>query len=457
MDAIDGRTRWALVAMGLAIFVVANDFTALSVALEPIERDLHSNLSAVQWVINAYSLVFGVLTVSGGRFADLFGRRRVFVGGTIVFATFSLVAALAPTAPVLIGARAAMAIGGALMWPATLAMTYAVLPAQRRGLAGGLILGVIGLGDAAGPLLGGGLTDLESWRWVLLLNLPVSALAVAVVLRTIPPTAAQDGDRRFDWGGMALISCSLVALLLALDEVSAWGWTDPRLIALLVAAAVLMTAFIADQRRGGVRALIPVDVLANTGFRAAGLALLLMSMSFFTAVVYLPQFMERQLGFSPLGAGAGLLPVMLLFGATAFTAGPLYERFGGRRVVSVGAGCIPLAMALLSLASADSGYGILVPGMLVLGLGNGLFFSSAVTAAISSLPETRAGLASGILYMLQVCGGAVGLGISTTIVTSTAFVAGYQDALRVSAAVAAAGLCVVLTAVRPVQAQVVAG
>jgi EmrB/QacA subfamily drug resistance transporter len=457
MDAIDGRTRWALVAMGLAIFVVANDFTALSVALEPIERDLHSNLSAVQWVINAYSLVFGVLTVSGGRFADLFGRRRVFVGGTIVFATFSLVAALAPTAPVLIGARAAMAIGGALMWPATLAMTYAVLPAQRRGLAGGLILGVIGLGDAAGPLLGGGLTDLESWRWVLLLNLPVSALAVAVVLRTIPPTAAQDGDRRFDWGGMALISCSLVALLLALDEVSAWGWTDPRLIALLVAAAVLMTAFIADQRRGGVRALIPVDVLANTGFRAAGLALLLMSMSFFTAVVYLPQFMERQLGFSPLGAGAGLLPVMLLFGATAFTAGPLYERFGGRRVVTVGAGCIPLAMALLSLASADSGYGILVPGMLVLGLGNGLFFSSAVTAAISSLPETRAGLASGILYMLQVCGGAVGLGISTTIVTSTAFVAGYQDALRVSAAVAAAGLCVVLTAVRPVQAQVVAG
>jgi MFS family permease len=182
-----------------------------------------------------------------------------------------------------------------------------------------------------------------------------------------------------------------------------------------------------------------------------------MSMSFFTAVVYLPQFMERQLGFSPLGAGAGLLPVMLLFGATAFTAGPLYERFGGRRVVTVGAGCIPLAMALLSLASADSGYGILVPGMLVLGLGNGLFFSSAVTAAISSLPETRAGLASGILYMLQVCGGAVGLGISTTIVTSTAFVAGYQDALRVSAAVAAAGLCVVLTAVRPVQAQVVAG
>jgi EmrB/QacA subfamily drug resistance transporter len=453
MAGIDARTRWALVAMGLAIFVVANDFTALSVALAPIERDLHADLSAVQWVINAYSLVFGVLTVSGGRFADLFGRRRVFVAGALVFATFSLVAALAPSAPVLIGARAAMAIGGAVMWPATLAMTYAVLPEERRGLAGGLILGVIGLGDAAGPLLGGGLTDLESWRWVLLVNLPVSALAVTVVLRTIPATPGEGGDRRFDWGGMALISGSLVSLLVALDEVGAWGWSDPRVIGLLVAFAVLMAAFVVDQRRGGVRALIPADVLANTGFRAAGLALLLMSMSFFTALVYLPQFMERRLGFSPLGAGTGLLPVMLLFGATAFAAGPLYERFGGRRVVTVGAACIPVAMALLSLASSDSGYGILVPGMLVLGLGNGLFFSSAVTAAISSLDESRAGLASGILYMLQVCGGAVGLGISTTIVTSTSFVSGYQDALRVSAAIAAAGLCVVLTAVHPVRAR----
>jgi MFS family permease len=256
---------------------------------------------------------------------------------------------------------------------------------------------------------------------------------------------------------MGLISGSLVALLLALDEVQAWGWGDPRLVALLVAAAVLMAAFVADQRRVGTRALIPADVLANAGFRAAGLTLLLMSMSFFTAVVYLPQFMERQLAFSPLAAGAGLLPTMLLFGATAFVAGPLYERFGGRRVVMVGAVCIPIAMALLSLASRESGYAVLVPGMLVLGFGNGLFFSSAVTAAISSLHESRAGLASGILYMLQVCGGAVGLGISTTIVTSAAFVSGYQDALRVSAAVAAGGLCVVLAAVRPVQAQVVAG
>jgi MFS family permease len=251
---------------------------------------------------------------------------------------------------------------------------------------------------------------------------------------------------------MALISGSLVALLVALDQVGTWGWSDPRVIGLLIGAAVLMAAFVVDQRHGGLRALIPSDVRANTGFRAAGLALLLMSMSFFTALVYLPQFMERELGYSPLGAGAGLLPLMLVFGATAFAAGPLYERLGGRRVVTAGAVCIPVAMLLLSLVAGGSGYATLIPGMLVLGVGNGLFYSSAVTAAISSLPESRAGLASGILYMLQVCGGAVGLGVSTTIVTASAFVPGVQDALRFATGAAALGLGVVLVAVRPARA-----
>jgi MFS family permease len=140
---------------------------------------------------------------------------------------------------------------------------------------------------------------------------------------------------------------------------------------------------------------------------------------------------------------------MLVFGGSAFAAGPVYERLGGRRVIVAGAACLPAGMALLSLVDAGSGYGMLIPGMLLLGLGTGLFYSSATTAAISSLDESRAGLASGILYMLQVAGGSVGLGIATTIVTGAAFVGGLQDALRVSAVLAAIGLVVVLAAVRP--------
>lgn len=449
MGGIDSRVRLALIAMGLGIFAIANDFTALSVALPEIEADLDSELTTVQWVINAYALVFGILTVSGGRFADLYGRRLVFIIGALIFAGFSLVAALTPSASLLIAARAATGVGGALMWPAALAMTYALLPEDRRSLAGGLVLGVAGLGNATGPLIGGTLTDLIDWRAVLLVNVPIAALAIAVVLRNVAEDKDESADRHFDWTGMALLSGSLLALLVALDQVDAWGWGDTRILVLLAAAAALMVAFVASQRRGGLSALIPSDVAANRGFRLVAISVLLMSMTFFTALVYLPQFMEKELGFSALGAGVGLLPLMLVFGVTAFLAGPLYERLGGRAVIVVGAVALPAGMALLSLVGQSSTYPILIPGMIVLGLGTGFFYSAATTAAISSLDDSRTGLAGGVLYMLQVAGGSVGLGIATTIVTGSAFVAGLEDALRVSAVVAAAGLAVVLYGVRP--------
>jgi Na+/melibiose symporter-like transporter len=289
---------------------------------------------------------------------------------------------------------------------------------------------------------------------VLAVNIPVAALAVAVIVRTVAESrGTADGDpaedRRFDWWGMTLFSGSLVALLVALDQVATWGWGNLRVRLLLAAAVVLIGAFGVAQRRASEHALIPADVIANRPFRVVALAVLLMSMTFFTALVYLPQFTERRLGFSPLQAGAGLLPLMLVFGTTAFCAGPLYERWGGRRVIVIGAIGLPAGMGLLSLVHAGGGYAALVPGMILLGLGSGLFYSSATTAGMASLPASRTGLASGILYMLQVSGGSVGLGVATTIVTSTAFVSGLRDALRVSAAVAAVGLVVVLTAVHP--------
>lgn len=459
---IDGATRLALVATGLAIFVVANDFTALAVALPAIEADYGVDVSTVQWTINAYALVFGVFTVTGGRLADLLGRRGVFVMGAGIFAAFSLLGALAPSVGVLIGARAAMGVGGAMMWPATLGMMYALLPEDRRGLAGALVLGVAGLGNAAGPLLGGVITDAIDWRYVLVLNIPIAAAAIAVVLRTVAETRDETADRRFDWLGTATLSGSLVLLLIALDQVDTWGWGDPRVIGALVLSGVLMALTVPIQRRRGPWALVPDDVLANANFRASVLAVLLMSMTFFTAVMYLPQFMEKLLDWSPLTAGAGLLPMMVVFGLSSFAAGPLYERWGGKRVIVIGAACLPLGMLLLSLLGVDSGYGVLVPGLVVLGVGVGLFYSAITTSAIASLDESRASLAGGILYMFQVAGGAIGLGIATTIVSTAAgreaeaggsagaaFVDGLQATLRVSAALALAGFVVALLLVKP--------
>ena len=227
-DRMTRGTVMALVAMGLAVFVVANDFTALSVALPTIERQFNTDVSTVQWVINAYALVFGVLIVTGGRLADMFGRKRMFFVGAGIFAVFSVLGGLAPDAGWLIAARALMGIGGALMWPATLGMTYAILPESKAGLAGGLIIGVAGIGNAVGPLIGGALTDLASWRWVLLLNLPVAAIACFVTWREVtePPGPREHG--RIDYWGITTLSLGLTSLLVALDQVTDWGFADPR-------------------------------------------------------------------------------------------------------------------------------------------------------------------------------------------------------------------------------------
>src|SRR5215211_3148011 len=216
-DSLDRGTVMALVALALAIFVIANDFTALSIALPAMEKDFDADVDTVQWVINGYALVFGVLIVTGGRLADMFGRRRIFFAGAAIFAGFSLLGGAAQDAGWLIACRALMGIGGAMMWPSILGMTYAALPARKAGLAGGLILGVAGLGNAFGPMLGGVLTDALSWRWIFFLNLPIAAIACLVTWRNVHQR--QELERGgLDLAGVSTLSIGLVALLLALDQ-----------------------------------------------------------------------------------------------------------------------------------------------------------------------------------------------------------------------------------------------
>ncbi|MFL5865481.1 MAG: MFS transporter [Thermoleophilaceae bacterium] len=408
----------ALGAMAAAVFVIANDVTALTVALPQIEKDLDADINTVQWVINAYALVFGVLIVTGGRLADLFGRRRIFFVGSAIFVAFSLLGALAPSAIWLIACRALMGIGGAMMWPAVLGMTYAALPEDKAGLAGGLIIGAAGFGNAAGPLIGGAITDSFGWQWVLVLNLPVAAVACAATWYAIHQPTVEAEDHRIDYAGIASLTFGLIALLLALDQVTDWGLDDPRVVALFATFVVLMTTFVTIERRGRPGALIPADVMRNRDFRFVCLAVLLMSPTFFAALLFLPQFMQKVLGYDPLQAGAALLPMMGTFALVSFAAGPLYGRLGAKRVVASGAACLAVGPFLISLIDSGSGFGSLVPGMVVLGLGVGLFYSSVTTAGVTALDPSRASLAGGIVYMFQVAGGSVGLGLTTTIFTT---------------------------------------
>ena len=349
MKPIDRGTWLALIAMGIAVFVIANDFSAINVAIPQIEQDFHTSVTTAQWVVNAYALTFGVLIVTGGRLADLFGRRRAFFLGSGIFATFSLLGGAAQTEAELIAMRVLMGIGGALMWPAILGMTYAALPEERAGLAGGFILGAAGIGNAAGPLIGGALTDLLSWRWIFFLNVPVSAFAIFVTLREIKADHPEVEDTRMDYGGILSVSVGLVALLLAFDQVIDWGWGDPRIIALLAIFVILISSFVFIERRAGEHALVPRDVIKNRDFAYTCAAILLMSAVFFAAMLYLPQLMINVLGYSPVGAGAGMLPMMATFAAVSFVAGNLYNRFGAKPLLIVGSGCIALGPALIAL------------------------------------------------------------------------------------------------------------
>jgi MFS family permease len=269
----------SLAAMALGIFVIANDFTALSVAVVPIETELDTTLNRAQWVINAYTVVFGVMIVTGGRLADLYGRRRVFMIGAITFAAFSLLGGFAPNIEILIAAQAFMGIGGALIWPSVLGMTYAVLPKDKASLAGGLVIGVAGLGNATGPLIAGFLTDTFSWRWVFLVNVPIAILAMIIIRRNVAESEA--GVRvGVDYQGIAILSVAVILVLVGLDHGTAVGFTDPVVVVMMAVGILLLVAFAVIEARKGDDALVPRRVTKSRQFTSAVLSVTLMSATF---------------------------------------------------------------------------------------------------------------------------------------------------------------------------------
>ncbi len=440
------RTTWlALLAMGISVVVIANDFSAINVALPTMEKDFHTNVNTIQWVINAYALTFGVMIVTGGRLADMFGRKRAFFVGTAIFASMSALGGAAQTETWLIFSRVVMGIGGALMWPAILGMTYELLPDDKAGLAGGIVIGAAGLGNAMGPLIGGVLTDALSWRWIFFLNVPIAIFAMVVTYYLVRVKEPDAGGQRIDYPGIASISVGLVALLVALDQVDDWGWGDPRVIALLAIAAAGIAAFVPLERRAGMNALVPRAVMRNENFRSSCLAILFMSATFFAALLYLPQFMQKHLGYSPLEAGVGMLPFLGTFAIVSFAAGPLYNRLGAKPLAALGGLCITVAPFLFSLVDESSGYGSLVAGMVVLGIGIGSFYPTATTAGVTSVDESETSLAGGIVYMFQIAGGSIGLGLTTTVFSSQAsFVDGIQAAFRLDAGLSLIGFLIAL-------------
>ena len=402
------RRWWTLGAMCFALFMIMLDNTVVNVALPSIQKDLGASLSSLEWTVNAYTLTFAVLLVTGGRLGDILGRRRMFLFGVIVFAASSAAIGLAPDQTLLVAGRAIQGIGAAFMMPATLSIITVTFPPEERGRAIGTWAGVSALALAIGPVVGGALTEYVTWRAIFFLNVPVAVGAVIVTLYAAHESRDETSRHTIDWPGIVAISAGLTALVLALIEGNSWGWGSPEIVSLLVTAAVGLVAFVIVEMR--VRepmvefALFRSKTFVGTNAVAFIVSFAMLAIFFFTAL-----YMQNILGYSAIEAGVRFLPATLMIVLIAPFAGRLADRIGPRPPMVVGLTLVTLALFLQTRIDVGTGYGLLLPAFILLGIGMALTMSPMSTAAMNAVAAQKAGVASGLLSMSRMVGGTFGV------------------------------------------------
>jgi EmrB/QacA subfamily drug resistance transporter len=402
------RKWWTLGAMSFALFMIMLDNTVVNVALPSIQDDLGASLSALEWTINAYTLTFAVILVTGGRLGDIFGRRRGFLFGVVVFALSSATAGFAPNDLSLVVSRAVQGIGAAFMMPATLSIITNAFPAHERGKAIGTWAGVSALALALGPVVGGFLTEQVSWRAIFFLNLPVAALAVVVSLAAARESRDPTVPRTVDFAGVGTLTLGIGALVLALVEGNDWGWASTRILGLLVLSAVGVAAFVATERR--VRfPMVEFDFFRTRQFLGTNGIAFVVSFAMLAMFFFMALYMQNILSYSPLQAGIRFLPSTLVIIVAAPIAGRLTDRIGARIPIAVGLSLVAVSLYFQSRITINSTYSDLLPLFALMGLGIGLTMSPMSTAAMNAVQEAKAGVASGILSMSRMVGGTFGV------------------------------------------------
>jgi EmrB/QacA subfamily drug resistance transporter len=414
----DENSRWwTLGAMCFALFMLMLDNTVVNVALPSIQRDLHATLSALEWTVNAYTLTFAVLMVTGGRLGDIFGRRRMFLFGVAVFGLSSLAIGFAPTDTTLVAFRAIQGIGAAFMMPATLSIITQAFPAHQRGTAIGTWAGVSALALAIGPVVGGFLTEQVSWRAIFFINPPIALIAVAVTLFAARESRDETVSRKVDFPGIASITVGLTALVLALVEGNAWHWASGRVIGLLVVAVAALAAFVITERRSA-SPMVNFQFFASRTFLGTNVVAFVVSFAMLAQFFFLALYMQNILHYSPLQTGLRFLPSTLVIIVMGPLAGRLTDRVGSRVPMTVGMLVVALALGIQSRLTVHTGYGLLLPGFVLMGLGMGLVMSPMSTAAMNAVDRTKAGVASGVLSMSRMVGGTFGVAIMGALVTA---------------------------------------
>jgi EmrB/QacA subfamily drug resistance transporter len=393
------------------------DNTVVNVALPSIQRSLHASLSALEWTVNAYTLMFAVLMITGGRLGDIFGRRRMFLFGVAVFGVSSLAIGFAPNDTTLVAFRAVQGIGAAFMMPATLSIITQAFPPHQRGMAIGTWAGVSAMALAIGPVLGGFLTQQVSWRAIFFINPPIAVGAVAVTLFATRETRDETVDRTVDFPGIAAITVGLTALVLALVEGNAWHWGSARVVSLFGVAAVALAAFVPIELR--VKApMVDFSFFRSRSFLGATTVGFIVSFAMLAQFFFLALYMQNILHYSPLQAGVRFLPATVLIILMGPISGRLADRIGPRPLMTLGLVIVASALFIQSRLTIHTGYSLLLPGFILMGLGMGLVMSPMSTAAMNAVDRTKSGVASGVLSMARMVGGTFGVAIMGALVTT---------------------------------------
>jgi EmrB/QacA subfamily drug resistance transporter len=431
---------WTFAVTSLALVMVTLDNLVVTTALPVIRKDLHASLEGLEWTVNAYTLTFAVLLMTGAALGDRFGRRRLFAVGLGIFTIASAAAALAPSMGALVAARAVQGVGGAIVMPLTLTILSAAVPAEKRGVALGAWGGIGGLAVALGPLVGGAVVSGLSWQWIFWINVPVGLVLVPIALRRLDETHGP--SKKLDLPGVGLVSAGLLGIVWGLVRGNGQGWTSPEIVLSLAGGAVVLVGFVLWELRTE-SPMLPMRFFRNRTFAMTNLVSLLMFFGMFGSIFLLAQFFQTVQGYSPFGSGLRILPWTAMPIFVAPIAGALSDRIGGRRIIATGLALQAIGLGWIAAVSTPTTpYADLVAPFVLSGIGMALFFAPVANVVLSSVRPAEEGQASGANNAIRELGGVFGVAVLASIFshyggyrTGESFVEGLTPALWVGAAV----------------------
>ncbi|MGZ4363071.1 MAG: DHA2 family efflux MFS transporter permease subunit [Gaiellaceae bacterium] len=434
------RTIWTFAITSAAVFMATLDNLVVTTALPVIREDLHATVESLEWTVNAYTLTFAVLLLTGAALGDRFGRRRMLAVGLAIFTVSSAAAALAPSAGVLIAARAAQGVGGAIITPLTLTILSAGVPANRRGAFIGAWSGIAGLAVAFGPLVGGAVVSGISWHWIFWLNVPIGIVLIPLALRRLGETYGPPA--KLDLSGVALASVGLTGIVWGLVRGHGLGWTSPEIVISLVAGALVFALFVLWELRTA-EPMLPMRFFQNRVFTLANVASLLMFFGMFGSIFLLSQFFQTVQGYSPFGSGLRILPWTIMPMFVAPIAGALSDRIGGARLMGIGLTLQAGGLAsLAAISTPTTPYWHLVVPFMVSGIGMAMFWAPVANVVLAAVRPEEEGKASGAQNAIRELGGVFGVAVLASVWShygsysnGQSFVDGMVPALWIGAAV----------------------